>query len=391
MTQFSREVLGPGLIDPVQGGTTAPVLEIHNALGLSWEQADPDYYRKVLLRVTWDDQDHPAVLVPLGDFFGVGHCLPQSYQSALFSVSVKAEETRIFGGSAALNCWAPMPFNKRAVVELVNDSDLPLSHYFYIDYELYKDQLPVDTLYFHARWSRQDPCAGWGPDLQTNSPEVNVPNLTGEGNFVVLETEGRGHYVGCNLAVFHRQGSWWGEGDDMIFIDEDTWPPSIHGTGTEDYFNHAWGMQPNAFQYHGSIIHESDMPGYSVSYRLHAVDPVRFSKRIKVTIEHGHANHLSDDWAATAYWYQSLPSPPAVILPVAERLPNRPAMPVSVQPSEPPEALSDRVTQARRAAQARRQAYSDLLEERTRARAEESDERARLGREQATKIRDSFR
>jgi hypothetical protein len=120
------------------------------------------------------------------------------------------------------------------------------------------------------------------------------------------------------------------------------------------------------------------------------VDPIRFSKRIKVTIEHGHANHLSDDWAATAYWYQSLPSPLAVILPVAQRLPNRPALSVSVQPSEPPAALKDRATEARRAAQARQQVYTEMLDGRTRARAEESDERARLGREQAAKVRDRF-
>ena len=67
-----------------------------------------------------------------------------------------------------------------------------------------------------------------------------MPHLDAAGNYVVLETTGMGHYVGCNLSVAHFQGSWWGEGDEMIFINEDTWPPSLHGTGSEDYFNHAW-------------------------------------------------------------------------------------------------------------------------------------------------------
>ena len=149
-------------------------------------------------------------------------------------------------------------------------------------------------------------------------------NLDGEGNYVILETEGKGHYVGCNLAVRHFHDMWWGEGDDMIFIDDDTWPPSVHGTGSEDYFGNAWGMQRTAFPMNGSIINEKDVPGFQHSYRFHITDPVRFEKRIKVTMEHGHANHLADDWASTAYWYQTLPSPQFAIAQLKERLPMRP-------------------------------------------------------------------
>ena len=118
---------------------------------------------------------------------------------------------------------------------------------------------------------------------------------------------------------------WWGEGDDMIFIDDDTWPPSMHGTGSEDYFGHAWGMQDNAFPMNGSIVNERDVKGFQHSYRYHVTDPVRFNKRIKVTMEHGHANHLADDWASTAYWYQDLPSKEIKIAPVEQRLPLRPS------------------------------------------------------------------
>ena len=197
--------------------------------------------------------------------------------------------------------------------------------------------MPDDTLYFHSRWSRNNPCNGWAPDLQTNSPEVNIVDLDRRGQLRrSSRPTGAGHYVGCNLSVYHRQGSWWGEGNDMIFIDDDTWPPSLHGTGTEDYFNHAWGMQKNAYPYHGAILHESDVPGYSVNYRFHVADPIRFSQRIKVSIEHGHGNHLSDDWASTAYWYQTLPSPPASILPLVERLPSRPAAQPQPAPSRTP-------------------------------------------------------
>ena len=216
-----------------------------------------------------------------------------------------------------------MPFNEHAKVEIINENDVPFGLYFQIDYELYQEKLGADTAYFHACWKRQLPCEGWGNDILTNSPEINsVSNLTGENNYVLLETEGEGHYVGCNLSVKHFQGSWWGEGDDMFFIDGEEFP-SIIGTGTEDYFNHAWGMQQgNHSLYHGSILHERDLPeAYQVAYRFHIEDPVHFQKSIKVTMEHGHANHLSDDWSTTAYWYQKLPTKPFGIQGVEERIP----------------------------------------------------------------------
>jgi hypothetical protein len=280
-----------------------------------------------------------------------------------------------------------MPFNTRALVEIINENDLPLAMYFYIDYELHRTPPAAETVYFHARWTRSNPCPGWGPDLQTNSPETNVAHLSDSGNFVVLETTGAGHYVGCNLSVHHRQGSWWGEGDDMIFIDDDTWPPSLHGTGTEDYFNHAWGMQKNAYPYHGTIVHESDVPGYSVSYRQHIVDPVRFSTRIKVSIEHGHANHLSDDWAATAYWYQSLPSPPTEILPVDQRLPTRPTTATADDPRPAPDDIADEATTLRQRYAERYEEYRAHLSARTADRAARSQAESQANSEQAANLR----
>ena len=394
MTQFCRRVLGPGIIDPYMGHYVAPIFEIHNALGLNWEDSDPDYYRKILLKIFWDDQEHPSVLVPLGDFFGIGHSIAANYQSLPFAVTVKPEEQFLFGGNAGLNCYLPMPFQKHAHIEIENQNDVAYGQYFYIDYELHRKQESESNLYFHAHWKRDNPCDGWGPHLQTNSPETNIVNLSGDDNYVVLETEGRGHYVGCNLSVAHFQGTWWGEGDDMIFIDDDTWPPSIHGTGTEDYFNHAWGMQKNAFLMCGTSLHESDMPGYQVSYRFHLTDPVHFSQRIKVTMEHGHGNHLSDDWASTAYWYQTLPSKAQSVPKVEERLPTR--LQSSLNPGDTDTTpassgqLNDEMRQMLEAASERGEQY---LKERA-VEAETKIQRTRqrsLGNiEHARRIRESF-
>jgi hypothetical protein len=330
--QTCRRILGPGLIPYSKSGVA--MLEIHNALGLSYEDSDPDYYRKVLIRMYWDGSETPSVVAPIGDFFCLGHSMAANFQSLPFTVSVKPSEEKKYGGAAAFNCYLTMPFNARARIEVENQGEHAYIQYFYIDYELLPAPFdPAEMLYFHAHWRRENPTPGWAPDaLQTNSLETQVPNLSGAG-YTILETEGAGTYIGCNHSVLHHQGTWWGEGDDMIFIDDDTWPPSLHGTGGEDYFSQGWGMQKNAYPFCGTIIHEEDVPGHQVSYRWHLADPVRFDKRIRVVLEHGHANHLRDDWATTAYWYQTLPGPKLEMLPVEERLPNRPAVKPPVEPT----------------------------------------------------------
>nr|WP_281353659.1 glycoside hydrolase family 172 protein [Phytoactinopolyspora mesophila] len=367
------------------------MLEIHNALGVNWEITDPDYYRKVLIRMYWDDQEEPSVVAPLGDFFCVGNSIAGNFASLPFTVSVKDDERLKFGGPAALNCYLPMPFNSRARIEVENQNDVAYVQYYYVDYELYAEPLPEDTLYFHAHWRRENPCDGWGPDLQVNSLETQVPNLDGAGNYVILETEGAGNYIGCNHSVAHFPGTWWGEGDDMIFIDDDVWPPSMHGTGGEDYFNQAWGMQRNAFPFCGTIVHEGDVPGYQVSYRFHLADPVRFDKKIKVTMEHGHANHLADDWASTAYWYQTLPSPRLDMLPVEERLPRRPASPPADGVVLPDRDTLDEVRQAMlRQRDERMNEFERRRAEWLERRAQDTRERQAANAENASRIRASF-
>ena len=110
----------------------------------------------------------------------------------------------------------------------------------------------------------------------------------------------------------------------MIFIDGEVWPPSLHGTGTEDYFNVAWGFQ-KAFSspfFGVTMPVDEDAGGKTSAYRFHILDPVRFQESVRVTIEHGHANNRCDDFSSTAYWYQLEPHKPFGILPMEERLPR---------------------------------------------------------------------
>jgi len=287
-------------------------------------------YRNAVLKITWDDAPAPSVLCPLGDFFGLGHAIVNSYQSQLFTASTNGNNLKEgapdlptqWATGCALNCYAPMPFRKRAVVELLNESDADHGQYFFVDYE----QVPADELaglgYFHAEFRRACPFLGWAPDITVNTGPVNIPNLAREAwanNYIILETKGRGHYLGCNLSVTNIQGTWWGEGDDMIWVDGYKWPPDLHGTGSEDYLNQAWGMQPNAFLRNGSSIHENNTGGYQTSYVHHLENPVCFEKEIKVSIEHGHANHLGNEMASVAYWYAERPAAAVAIPPVEKR------------------------------------------------------------------------
>jgi hypothetical protein len=294
-----------------------------------------NHYRECLLRITWDNAPYPSVLCPLGDFFGLGHGLVNSYQSLFFTTSTRCPYQ--FNQGCALNCYLPMPFRQRALVELVNESREHHGQYFYIDYETLPD-LPDDIGYLHAEFRRANPFRGWGPEIAANKAGAHLANIVNkertawDNNYVILETRGRGHYLGCNLSVTNFRGDWWGEGDDMIWVDGYKWPPDLHGTGSEDYLNQAWGMQDNAFLRNGSSIFEgkttlvpSTAPwsegAYQTSYIFHAENPVRFQKEIKVTIEHGHGNHLGNEMASTAYWYAAQPAPAIKPPPVAKRLP----------------------------------------------------------------------
>ncbi|MCP4645713.1 MAG: DUF2961 domain-containing protein [bacterium] len=281
-----------------------------------------NHYRECLLKITWDNAKTPSVVVPLGDFFGLGHGIVNSYQSFLFSASTNNNNK--FNEGCALNCYVPMPFKERALVELVNESDERHGQYFYVDYETYDSPPDEDPMYFHAEFRRENPFGGWGPEIPVNRPETDIVNkakTAWDNNYVILDTKGQGHYIGCNLSVTNFDSLWWGEGDDMIWVDGYKWPPDLHGTGSEDYLNQAWGMQPNAFMRNGSSIYEPHTNGYQTSYVHHIENPVRFRKTLKATIEHGHGNHLCNEMSSVAYWYATKPTKVARVPAVTKRLP----------------------------------------------------------------------
>lgn len=298
--------------------------------------SDKYFLRKVVMEMYWDGEENPSVRVPLGDFFGVGHGYCNHYTSLPMSM-VFAKDRRGPKGTvcAALNCYFPMPFAKGATIKILNESDRALDNFFFmIDYESYDEPLPDCMGYFHACFNHENPCKKveypTPADSKKPSPgELPGKNLSDNDNYVVLDATGKGHYVGCvlsidNIDATNQHYSWPGEGDDMIFIDGEPWPPSLHGTGTEDYFNAAWGFPSGEYAgpYHGvTLLNDRyEYYGKMTAYRWHIEDPVHFKESIRVSFEHGHANDQGNEYSSVAFWYQSAPHKPLSELePAADR------------------------------------------------------------------------
>lgn len=317
---------GPGQTHRI-ADITGPGCIKHVWMTMGCEDKYP--YRKVVLRMFWDGEPEPSVEVPIGDFFGLGHGLVKNFVSLPLQMS--PENGRGF------NCWFPMPFQSKARLEVTNEAERPLNLYFYVDYEVYPSATSLDDYgRFHTQWRRVNPTTGWAdPNVRwENNPDAmweawSVSNK-GENNYVILDAAGQGHYVGCHVDIdcFARQANdWYGEGDDMIFVDGEAWP-GIHGTGTEDYFNMAYcPTQEYSGPYHGLILYQGTddwrWRGKNTLYRYHVEDPIYFEKSIRVTIEHGHANKLTLDYSSTAYWYQTEPHDRFPAFPsAAQRLPR---------------------------------------------------------------------
>ena len=309
---------GNGDSVPVEPGATATILDVQGAgvvthLWFTIASPDPMHLKNLVLRAWWDGEATPSIETPIGDFFGLGLGQYFTYQSALTAVAPMK----------ALNAYFKMPFATAAKMTVTNDGpEKTDALYFAVDY-VALEKLPEDVGRFHAQYRQAAPCKGTTGDWEHNWDKAanDAKNLDGAGNYVFVEAEGRGHLVGVMQAVLQNQDGWFGEGDDMIFIDGDT-RPTINGTGTEDYFNGAWDFGGEAFAnlHQGAphMVNAERIGGEYCLYRWHTESPLAFEKSLKFTMEHGHANHRSDNFYTVAYWYQSEPHKAFPALPRAE-------------------------------------------------------------------------
>lgn len=273
-----------------------------------WLTVSPAFWRRLILRFYWDQEQTPSVEVPLGDFFCNGWCVPCDVNSLAIAVNP----------GRAFNSYWEMPFRQHARVTIENLwPDEVEDLYYQIDYTL--TDIPDDRAYFHAQWRRSNPL-----------PYMEVHTLL-DG------VQGQGHYVGTYIAWDARYNGWWGEGEIKFYLDGDTDWPTICGTGTEDYFCGSSCFQQPQGEYstystpfsglHQVIKHDSFCQSQQRfgMYRWHVMDPVRFQKDLRLTIQAlgwcpqpgGQSRYqlLQDDIASTAFWYQTEPHAPFPELP----------------------------------------------------------------------------
>ncbi len=277
-------------------GTTTTLMEVDGpgVIQHIWITVNAKLHRDLILRMYWDGEETPSVETPLGDFF----CNAWKRPANIVALPINVNPT------GALNCYFPMPFRKSAAITIENRAPEDHGGFFYaINYAL----APVaDTeAYFHARFRRTNP-------------------LPYKEDYVILDgVKGQGHYVGTFMAWQQNSDGWWGEGELKAFIDGDTDFPTICGTGTEDYFGGAWGFGAN---YSAPFLGYQDLTqqeqaGHGmgrhgnrhIMYRFHILDPIRFQRDIRVTMQalgwrsESRYLPLQDDIASVAYWYQAEP------------------------------------------------------------------------------------
>jgi hypothetical protein len=275
--------------------------------------ADPS---ELVLRMYWDGASEPAVESPLGDFFAAGF----GRRAEINSVPVQVQ------GGDSYNCFWPMPFRKGARLTITNQSTRPLAALYYqVDYT--EEAVAPQAPYFCAQYRQE------------------FPTVRGRDYLVLdAQSEGGGHYVGTVLSVRSRSPQWFGEGDDKFYIDGEA-KPSLWGTGTEDFFCNAWGMEKETFPYFGVTVLDgwlADLGNKGTMYRWNIADPVRFRSSLRVELEHAgwmSADETStgkvegfverdDDFASVAFWYQrgqpkrfaTLPSAEERKLPLIDRV-----------------------------------------------------------------------
>lgn len=237
--------------------------------------------RSTVLKIECDGTG--TVWAPLGDFFGTGYHI-RSYAS--WYTEVTADGT--------MSCDWIMPFHTQATVTLLNLGDQPVE---LAEYRMGVGPWDWDdqSCYFYAAWRQ------WSElKTQTNTTAKDLGAF--DLNWVTVQ--GQGHYVGDTLTLFNAAASWWGEGDEKIYVDGEAFP-SHFGTGTEDYYGYAW-CRPELFasSFHAQPSGAGNITsGFTVNSRYRVLDAIPFQKSLQFDMELWHWAKTHMDYAPTTFWY----------------------------------------------------------------------------------------
>ncbi len=264
---------------------------------------DPNYLRNIRITMAFDGEV-TVDAVPIGFLTATGPWRVNDVTTPVLNVmrSRQGNKDQDGIGAGSYNIHWPMPFTKEARIEVFNGSNETINQFFYVDY--IEHPHTARPLLFHASYHIKSP----------TMPASGKTTLRIDDNYPFLNVTGyRGQYVGTVLCVEShpdRAGKWY-EGDDMFVIDDEPWPPRLHGTGTEDYFGMAWGVhRPYQAFDHGVTHYERNLTdhdrfydGRFVLYRWHLNDPIPFEKSLHASIEAGHGNDCAQHYESLAFWY----------------------------------------------------------------------------------------
>ncbi len=237
--------------------------------------------RSTILEISFDGER--CVWAPVGDFFGTGYDII-AHQTWYTMVLEDGE----------MYCWWVMPFSDNCKLTLRNVGKEP------VEIERFRPIVAADwqwderSLHFHSAWH----------ELQSVETCTNEGATHGAFDVNYVTIDGAGVYVGDSLTIFNGSTAWWGEGDEKIYVDNQSFP-SHFGTGTEDYYGYAW-CNANYFtapfhaQPSGKGNNNRDM---SVNSRYRALDAIPFHERLRVDMELWHWRQCKMNYAPTTYFY----------------------------------------------------------------------------------------
>ena len=175
--------------------------------------------RDVILRIYWDDEEEASVECPIGDFF----CNGFGTRCEINSLPI------VVNPNGGMNCYFEMPFRKKAKITITNEHPEFIKHFFYTINYVLMDEISEDTLYFHAKWTRE-----------------KITTL-GKDYTLIDNIIGKGYYVGTYIGLAALERYWWGEGEFKFYIDGDNEYPTVSSTGAEDYFGGAWAFHEKKY------------------------------------------------------------------------------------------------------------------------------------------------
>ncbi|MFN2313672.1 MAG: glycoside hydrolase family 172 protein [Bacteroidales bacterium] len=281
LKSFSSGKFAPG--EACSVNITKPGFAV-NSFTLSLNAKDTaSVLKNAIVRMRFDGRE--TVEVPAGCFFGTGYSY-NSYRTHFTAV----DQDGIMSSS-----WF-MPFRDKCEISVINGTSDSVLITASVEMSPYK--WDDSSMHFGASWKEY-------AAVETAGSE----NTGGTGlhtDLNISDLKGRGLYVGDAVLVFNSADAWWGEGDEKIYVDGETFPSSL-GTGTEDYYGYAW-CRPEPFS-HPLIAQPTGQgnfhPGMSVNMRYRILDAIPFNESIRVDIELWHWVKTTIDYYVTSYYYLS--------------------------------------------------------------------------------------